>query len=318
MTMPRPSFVTSSGPSPVLGFMAAIVISLMSFIPIKDQYPARGDLRSTKTGRLSPVNARSALFDLYADHLLTRGGVAPVAALVRLMAPLGIAAPAVRTAVSRMVRQGWLTPVTLAEGAGYELTPKAVTRLDEATQRVYRRVAPEWDGNWHLLVVGRVADRGARERLRSGLSFLGYAALDDATWVAPRPSAEVDELLHAEGVRAEHFTAVYDGDPAGLLQRAWDLDALGRSYERWLEHAGRILERGAVAGSSDEPDPDRDAFAARSRLVHEWRKFLFADPGLPRVLLPGDWAGTRAAAFFTDEAERLRPPATRFLDRCLA
>jgi len=52
--------------------------------------------------------------------------------------------------------------------------------------------------------------------------------------------------------------------------------------------------------------------------VHEWRKFLFADPGLPRVLLPGDWAGTRAAAFFTDEAERLRPPAIRFLDRCLA
>ncbi len=266
------------------------------------------------------MNARSALFDLYADHLLTRGGAAPVAGLVRLMAPLGIAAPAVRTAVSRMVRQGWLSPLSLPEGAGYELTAKAVTRLDEATQRVYRRVAPEWDGHWHLLVVRRVAERGARERLRSGLSFLGYALLDDATWIAPRPSTEVDELLHAEGVRAEHFTAVYDGDPAGLLQRAWDLDALGRSYERWLEHAGEILQRGAVAPGDEDldgPDGDRDAFAARSRLVHEWRKFLFADPGLPRVLLPEDWAGTRAAAFFTDEAERLRPAATRFLTRCL-
>ncbi|MFC7647845.1 hypothetical protein ACFQX6_50660 [Streptosporangium lutulentum] len=54
------------------------------------------------------MNARAALFDLYGDHLRSRGGRASVAALVRLLAPLGIAAPAVRTAVSRMVRQGWL------------------------------------------------------------------------------------------------------------------------------------------------------------------------------------------------------------------
>jgi len=60
------------------------------------------------------MQARSALFDLYGDHLRPRGGRAPVAALVRLLAPLGIAAPAVRTAISRMVRQGWLLPVRLA------------------------------------------------------------------------------------------------------------------------------------------------------------------------------------------------------------
>src|SRR2546429_825451 len=57
------------------------------------------------------MQARSALFDLYGDYLRPRGGRAPVAALVRLLAPLGIAAPAVRTAVSRMVRQGWLHPL---------------------------------------------------------------------------------------------------------------------------------------------------------------------------------------------------------------
>jgi hypothetical protein len=34
------------------------------------------------------VHARSALFDLYGDHLLGRGGSAPVAALIRLLEPL--------------------------------------------------------------------------------------------------------------------------------------------------------------------------------------------------------------------------------------
>src|SRR3954465_9117045 len=57
------------------------------------------------------MNARSALFDLYGDHLRTRGRSAPIASLVRLLAALDVAAPAARTAVSRMVRQGGLSPV---------------------------------------------------------------------------------------------------------------------------------------------------------------------------------------------------------------
>ena len=36
------------------------------------------------------MNARSALFDVYGDHLRTRGSAAPIAALVRLLAPLDI------------------------------------------------------------------------------------------------------------------------------------------------------------------------------------------------------------------------------------
>jgi phenylacetic acid degradation operon negative regulatory protein len=51
--------------------------------------------------------------------------------------------------------------------------------------------------------------------------------------------------------------------------------------------------------------------------VHEWRKFLFLDPGLPRELLPVDWPGTEAATFFDKESERLRPAATRFVEQCL-
>ena len=64
------------------------------------------------------MHARSALFDLFGDHLRSRGGQAPVAALVRLLAPLGVTAPAVRTSISRMVRQGWLEPVRLPTGPG--------------------------------------------------------------------------------------------------------------------------------------------------------------------------------------------------------
>jgi phenylacetic acid degradation operon negative regulatory protein len=258
------------------------------------------------------VNARSALFDLYGDHLRTRGGRAPVAALVRMLAPLDIAAPAVRTAVSRMVRQGWLEPLRLPEGPGYVLTPRAARRLDEATVRIYRLQDRPWDRTWHLVITSRLRDRSGRERLQAGMGFLGYAPLDDATWIAPRSSAELDELLEAEGVRAERFTAAHDGDTLRLIRRAWDLDGLARSYLRWLDDAARVAD---TAG--DTADDER-AFAVRSRLVHEWRKFLFRDPGLPRELLPEGWPGEKAAAFFDTETRRLLPGAHRFVDSCLA
>ncbi len=257
------------------------------------------------------MNARSALFDVYGDYLRTRGAQAPVASLVRLLAPLGITAPAVRTAVSRMVRQGWLVPVRVDGGRGYSLTPRASHRLDEAAERIYRRGYPEWDGRWHVVACERITDRARRDRVRAGLGYLGYAPLSETTWVSPHTSAELDTLLETERLRAERFSATYDGDPRGLVSRAWDLDGLARAYQRWLAAAGELL---AGAG----PDaPDEAVFALRSTLVHEWRKFLFRDPGLPASLLPAGWPGQEAARLFHAESARLLPAASRFVDCCL-
>ncbi|MFD0470301.1 hypothetical protein ACFQ0B_19715 [Nonomuraea thailandensis] len=75
---------------------------------------------------------------------------------------LDIAAPAVRTAVSRMVRQGWLRPLRLPQGAGYGLTPKCVRRLDEAALRIYRAGTLTWHGRWHVIVFEPVKERPRR------------------------------------------------------------------------------------------------------------------------------------------------------------
>jgi phenylacetic acid degradation operon negative regulatory protein len=258
------------------------------------------------------VNARSALFDLYGDHLRSRGSQAPVASLVRLLAPLGITEPAARTAVSRMARQGWLAPVRCTPRvAGYALTTRAIRRLDEAAERIYRSGDPAWDGRWHILMIERITDRARRERVRAGLGYLGYAPLGETAWISPRASIELDALLDTECLRAERFMAAYDGDPRGLLARAWDLDRLARAYLRWLAMA-RELVAGAGFGATDEA-----VFALRSTLVHEWRKFLFSDPGLPAALLPAEWPGHEAAKVFHAESARLLPRASRFVDCCL-
>jgi phenylacetic acid degradation operon negative regulatory protein len=266
---------------------------------------------STLVAQTGGVHARSALFDLYGDHLRARGSQAPVSALVRLLAPLDIAAPAVRTAVSRMVRQGWLAPVRLADGPGYTLTPRASQRLDEAAERIYRQGDQPWDECWHIVITERLRDRAGRGRIRAGLRYLGYAPLDETTWISPRASVELAALLAAERLRAELFHARYQGDPHGLLARAWDLDGLARAYRRWLASAGDLIAAAGPAAS------DEAVFALRSILVHEWRKFLFSDPGLPAALLPPGWPGHDAAGLFRAESARLWPAASRFVDGCL-
>src|SRR5690606_39640744 len=181
------------------------------------------------------MQARSALFDLYGDYLRARGGQAPVAALVRLLAPLGIAAPAVRTAVSRMVRQGWLEPIRLPAGPGYALTAKAVRRLDGAAARVYRTTKQSWDGTFDLIVLDPPTRRPARTRLASHLAFLGYGHLNDRVWISPRPHDEVEAHLTETGVRYERFSATYDScDARQLVRRGWALRLPVQAYGRFL------------------------------------------------------------------------------------
>lgn len=267
------------------------------------------------------MQARSALFDLYGDHLRQRGGRATVAALIRLLSPLGIAEPAVRTAISRMVRQGWLHPVRLPSGPGYQLTPRAGRRLDEAASRIYRTGRAGWDGRFDLIVVAQPHQRSQRERLAGDLAFLGYGRLDSGVWIAARPAGEIDTLLDDADIQFDRFSAVHishshepdGGDSAttALIQRAWDIPAIAAAYQDFVRRTTPVVE--PVGRSS----PDRVAYAARFELVHAWRAFLFRDPALPASLLPQPWPGSAAAAFFDRHANKLRPAADRFVDHCL-
>jgi phenylacetic acid degradation operon negative regulatory protein len=72
-----------------------------------------------------------------------------------------------------------------------------------------------------------------------------------------------------------------------------------------------------VVGAVNARSSDEEAYAARFRLVHAWRSFLFRDPQLPSSLLPARWPGLSAAGFFDRHATRLRPAADRYVERCL-
>lgn len=269
--------------------------------------------RAADDWQTSGMRARSALFDVFGDHLVDRDRCASVAALVTLLETVGIAAPAVRTAVSRMVSQGWLEPCMVDGARGYKATSQAIRRLDDTSDRLYQVRSREWDGRWRLVILEPFTSRSARTAVHRELSFLGFADLTERVWVSPWDNPGLDEVLARGGAHATTATAT-DFSPSDAPVRAWDLEAIGQEYAAWLaEQRARTRHQLDSAG-----DPERAAFAARFELVHEFRKFLFTDPGLPAELLPGDWPGRAALDWFREESARLEPASRAFVQRVLA
>lgn len=252
------------------------------------------------------MHARSAVVDLYGDHLREHGWWAPVAGIVTLTSTCDVQPAAARTAVSRLVREGWLVAERHEGVRGYAATPLARERLVRAGERIYADRPPRWSGSWHLVVVDGDGDRRRRDRVAASLGYLGYGRLAPGTWASPWRSPELADALADHGASWTGWTAQPEEvDAAALTARLWDLDALGRAY----------LDFGATL-----PDPDRladlepaAAYALRAELVHEWRKFLFRDPGLPVEVLPPDWPGQTVRETFLDVAGRLRPAADAFV-----
>jgi phenylacetic acid degradation operon negative regulatory protein len=257
-----------------------------------------------------PLNPRSLLFTLYGDYVrpLAQREVR-VGALVRLAAELGVGGGALRTALSRMTREGWLTARRRDGASRYRLSERGEELIDEGTRRIYGHHRAAWDGRW-LLVSYSLPEprRGERDRLRQGLSFLGLGSLGNGLFVTPHDlRAQVRDLIRRHGVEADvtlhHGTLEWPPDPAQVVARAWDLDRLATRYADFLDRMRR--------DRAGDP-PERDAFCRRFLLTHEFRRFPFSDPDLPDVLLPPGWVGAAARSAFLEDNAGLRPAAERF------
>ena len=224
-----------------------------------------------------------------------------IGSLVRLMEPFGLSEAAVRQAVSRMSRQGWLSAHKSANRAYYTVTERGRRRIEELSPRIYGPVV-EWDGRWRMLTYGVAeAQREKRDRLRKELAVLGWAPLSASTWLSPGDAlAEVREAAGAAGVleNIDLFVGEYAGpqNDRELLEKCWDLNAIAEAYREFIQ----FYEPRLTAERERRRLSDEEAFVERLWLVHDYRKFTYVDPGLPSTLLPAHWPGTTAAALFRE------------------
>lgn len=259
------------------------------------------------------MKARSLLFDLWGDYIQHVGGEVWASTLAAFVAPFGVSDAALRQALSRTARQGWLEARRVGGRTRYALTAAGRRRITEASQRVYHGREWDWDGRWRMLVYSIPESlRERRNDLRRELVWTGFAHLSPGTWISPNPlESSVEELLGRYGIEAYGTLFVAEhrgpGTPQDLVRRCWDLAAIQASYDRFVARwAPRMA---ASAGLTT----DEERFVEQIELVHDYRKFLFVDPGLPVQLLPASWRGRDARRLFQTYYESLQEGARRFL-----
>lgn len=266
-----------------------------------------------------PPRAKSLIVTVWGDALAPHGGELWLASLIGLMAPLGVGERSVRTSVFRLAADGWLAGESAGRRSRYHLTGAGARTFADAVRRIYFPHDDPWDGRWQLVLAPpEVLAPRERAALRNALAWGGFCALAPGLFARPL-AAQGDALPLPRATRAKLTVldardargAAADGVAlAGIAVDAFGLAALAASYRRFLARFGRALD--LFRASHQPPDP-RAAFAARTLLIHAFRRVLLRDPLLPPALLPPDWPGTAAYALTRELYRRVWRPADDFV-----
>ncbi len=241
-----------------------------------------------------PLRAGSLIVTVFGAAAAPRGGGLFLADLFGLLEQLGVNDSQTRTALSRLVADGWLVAERIGRQSFYRLSDAGARRFHAATARIYRDGGSAWDGAWAVALLPEVA-RDRRAELVRQLQWLGFGQLAPAVLVHPAPDGDSLAQLVADWPAAERPVVVagpsqFDPSPdelRALVARCWDFSGLDQAYRRF---ADEIAPLGQALAAGDRLGP-LDCLVTRVMLVHDYRRVILRDPLLPAELMPPDWSG---------------------------
>jgi len=241
----------------------------------------------------------SIVVTFFGDAVVPRGGEVWLGVIRALSSRLNVESGTLGAAMSRLTADGWLERRKEGRRSYYRLAATGRRTFEAAARRIYAgRLTSAWDGRWTL-----VLETSSEPARVAALSNAGFGRLDSRVWARPGGGAEVE----GDGLVFES-TVVSDTESLEKAVRdAWDLDAVAERYGRFVQRFRRL----AADGEQLEP---LDAIAARTLLVHDYRRLVLRDPRLPLDLLPEAWPGTEAHEVAEQAYRALLPASEAWLD----
>jgi phenylacetic acid degradation operon negative regulatory protein len=234
----------------------------------------------------------SLIVTLFGDLARRPGAEISGPALSAITGRIGVRPEAMRVALHRLRRDGWIIARRAGRISHYRLSDAGRAEAEAASTRIYARDAPAPEA-WHVLIAG--PDRRATDGADLAAS---HVVLAPGAWLGTGQGAD----------RAGYFrlAGTAPGLPDWLRAAAIpaDLAAAYVAFDARLAKAGAALD-----GVDPARLPDLDRAALRGLIVHGWRRLVLRHPPLPDALAPIGWAGPRARARVATLLARVGCPA---------
>ena len=265
--------------------------------------------------RQRPLRGGSLIVTLFGDSIMPRGGAIALGSLIALAAPFGLNERLVRTAATRLAKDGWLEGRRAGKLSEYHLSNDGRERFADATRRIYSEPDTVWSGRWTLVVLPPMRPAERKEH-REELIWRGFGELSTHVFAHPeldshslnaprRPLGPLSKAIVFDASLAD------DDAPQRLVSLGWDLEDLGVRYQRFVKRFERVL----AALRGPRALDDQACFIMRTLLIHEYRRLHLRDPLLPSRLLRTDWPGAQAAALCRDIYARVFAASETHLTR---
>ncbi|WP_374572355.1 PaaX family transcriptional regulator C-terminal domain-containing protein [Acinetobacter sp.] len=245
------------------------------------------------------LSGTSLIMTVFGDCIFHRGGIISLASLIQLMDVFGFNERSVRTAVFRLVQNGWLVSEKIGRTSYYRVTESSRQRFIMADQKIYSFSHQEWDQQWDLVLLSSV-ELENKAVLKKELEWLGFANI--ATNVMGYPGCDHLKLQNLLlNLKMTDQVVIFKAEALQLWQESyptvkrmvesnWPVAELHQRYEKFI---GDFREFFNLVENEAALDPVQ-AFQIRILLIHQYRRILLKDPNLPFELLPANWLSLNA------------------------
>ncbi|MGB0902219.1 PaaX family transcriptional regulator C-terminal domain-containing protein [Halocynthiibacter sp.] len=243
-----------------------------------------------------PQRVWSVIVSLFGDLAQGEGDQISGVALTEICGRMGIRAEALRVALHRLRKDGWIDSLRDGRSSQHTLTAQGRRDTISATPRIYAQ-PPHKPGTWRLISAD--CDTALK-----GITYPpgGFIALSRRTALISGDGSDLADNVMVFRATPEHI-------PQWMQDKVCptDLQASTRQFHQDLLEAHKLIEN--ATGS----DPVHTS-ALRTQIVHRWRRVVLRTPDLPNEFFPSGWMGDACRKQVTDLLALLPRPDLNALE----